>query len=48
MKKYNQLLIKDNNKKQVYQMIEDIPGVSRAQIAERLKVSKTKVSAVVD
>lgn len=48
MKKYNQLLIKDNNKKQVYQMIEDIPGVSRAQIAERMKLSKTTVSALVD
>lgn len=48
MKKYNQLLIKDNNKKQVYQMIEDMPGVSRTQIAERMKLSKTTVSALVD
>ncbi len=47
-KKYNQLLIKDNNKKQVYQMIEDIPGISRTQIAEQMKVSKTTVSALVD
>lgn len=48
MKKYNQLLIKDNNKKQIYQLIEDKPGISRTQIAERLKLSKTTVSALVD
>ena len=48
MKKYNQLLIKDNNKKQVYQMIEDMPGTSRTQIAEQMKLSKTTVSALVD
>lgn len=48
MKKYNQLLIKDNNKKQIYQLIEDIPGISRAQIAEQLKLSKTTVSTLVD
>lgn len=48
MKKYNQLLIKDNNKKQIYQLIEDFPGISRTQIAEQLKLSKTTVSALVD
>lgn len=48
MKKYNQALIKDKNKKQVYHMIEDIPGISRAQIADAMKVSKTTVSALVD
>lgn len=48
MKKYNQLLIKDNNKKQVYRLIEEIPGISRAQLAEALKLSKTTVSALVD
>lgn len=48
MKKYNQLLIKDNNKKQIYQLIEDVPGISRTQIADRLKLSKTTVSALVD
>lgn len=48
MKKYNQLLIKDNNKKQIYQLIEDGPGISRTQIAEQLKLSKTTVSALVD
>ena len=37
VKKYNQLLIKDNNKKQIYQLIEDFPGISRTQIAEQLK-----------
>ena len=46
--KYNQLLIKDNNKKQIYQLIEDFPGISRTQIAEQLKLSKTTVSALVD
>ena len=48
VKKYNQLLIKDNNKKQIYQLIEDFPGISRTQIAEQLKLSKTTVSALVD
>lgn len=48
MKKYNQLLIKNNNKKQVYQLIEEIPGISRAQVAEALQLSKTTVSALVD
>lgn len=48
MKKYNQSLIKDQNKKQVYQLIEDMPGISRAQIAELMKVSKTTVSALAD
>lgn len=48
MKKYNQLLIKDNNKKQIYQLIEDVPGISRTKIAEQLKLSKTTVSALVD
>ncbi|MCB7319205.1 ROK family transcriptional regulator [Lacrimispora sp. 210928-DFI.3.58] len=48
MKKYNQILIKNNNKKQVYQLIEDIPGISRTQIADQMKVSKTTVSALVD
>ena len=46
VKKYNQLLIKDNNKKQIYQLIEDFPGISRTQIAEQLKLSKTTVSAL--
>ncbi len=48
MKKYNQILIKSNNKKQVYRLIEDIPGISRVQLAETLKLSKTTVSALVD
>lgn len=48
MKKYNQILIKDNNKKQIYQLIEEIPGISRAQLAEALKLSKTTVSTLVD
>lgn len=48
MKKYNQLLIKDNNKKQIYQLIEESKGISRTQIAEQLKLSKTTVSALVD
>ncbi len=48
MKKYNQALIKDKNKKQVYHMIEEIPGISRAQIADAMKLSKTTVSALVD
>lgn len=48
MKRYNQLLIKDNNKKQIYQMIEEESGICRAQIADLLKLSKTTVSALVD
>ncbi len=48
MKKYNQILIKDNNKKLIYQLIEEFPGISRVRLAEQLKLSKTTVSALVD
>lgn len=44
----NQQLIKSGNKKQLYTLISDIPGISRAKLASVTKLSKTTVSALVD
>lgn len=44
----NQQLIKSMNKKELYTMISENPGISRAQLASLRKLSKTTVSALVE
>ena len=44
----NQQLIKSVNKKELYTMISENPGISRAQLASLRKLSKTTVSALVE
>lgn len=44
----NQQLIKSANKKELYTMISENPGISRAQLASLRKLSKTTVSALVE
>lgn len=48
MKIFSQQIIKSTNKKQIYSLINDIPGISRAQLAAITKLSKTTVSALTD
>ncbi|MFV0464505.1 MAG: ROK family protein [Lachnospiraceae bacterium] len=48
MKLYNQQMIKSINKKQVYLLINNYPGISRAEIATSTNLSKTTVSALTD
>lgn len=44
----NQQVIKSENKKMVYTLISDTPGISRVNLASVTKLSKTTVSALVD
>lgn len=44
----NQQLIKSGNKKKLYMLIAENPGISRANLAAVTKLSKTTVSALVD
>ncbi|MCI8660837.1 MAG: ROK family transcriptional regulator [Lachnospiraceae bacterium] len=44
----SQQLIKSANKKELYTMISENPGISRAQLASLRKLSKTTVSALVE
>lgn len=44
----NQQFIKSENKKMMYTLISDTPGISRVNLASITKLSKTTVSALVD
>lgn len=44
----NQQVIKSSNKKKMYTMIAEVPGISRAKLASRAALSKTTVSVLVD
>ncbi len=44
----NQQLIKAVNKKKLYMLVSETPGVSRASLAAKTELSKTTVSALVD
>lgn len=48
MKLINQQLIKNTNLKQIYNLVHQEQGISRAELAKRTKLSKTTVSALVD
>ena len=48
MKPVNQQQIKDINMKRLYASIYSTPGISRAELAKRTKLSKTTVSTLVD
>lgn len=48
MKLINQQLIKNTNLKQIYNLVHQEQGISRAALAKRTKLSKTTVSALVD
>lgn len=48
MKPVNQQQIKDLNMKRLYASIYSTPGISRAELAKRTKLSKTTVSTLVD
>ena len=44
----NQQVIKAVNKKKIYMLISENPGISRVNLAARTELSKTTVSALVD
>ncbi len=48
MKLINQQLIKNANLKQIYNLVYQEQGISRAELAKRTNLSKTTVSALVD
>lgn len=48
MKQVNQQIIKNNNLKNIYNLIQKQPGISRAQLAKITGLSKTTVSSLVD
>ena len=48
MKLVNQQIIKNNNLKNIYSLIQKSPGVSRAQLAKMCNLSKTTVSSLAD
>lgn len=48
MKLMNQQLIKNTNLKQIYHLVHQEQGISRAELAKRTNLSKTTVSALVD
>ena len=48
MKPVNQQQIKDLNMKRLYASIYSTPGISRAELAKRTKLSKTTVSTLID